>query len=173
MHCPGCGTRASPDQQFCRICGFNLEKVSSLLGEQLPAALSDKAGPGNLAQLLQKQRKIERRLSLALSTFFGIALAAMLVAVAYKVIMEGGHVLPGIMLLSLLLGIALALALVFYRQSMRDTLTKHQLAQPEIAPRVPTAELPEPKERPIPSVTEGTTELLPVEQKAVNRSTEY
>jgi uncharacterized OB-fold protein len=35
MHCPRCGTNATPGQQFCRGCGLSLEKVAEILGEEI------------------------------------------------------------------------------------------------------------------------------------------
>jgi len=37
MHCPNCGKVATPDQQFCRSCGMNLESVGKLVAEHSSA----------------------------------------------------------------------------------------------------------------------------------------
>lgn len=33
IHCPSCGHESSPDQKFCRKCGFNLEPVNKLVAD--------------------------------------------------------------------------------------------------------------------------------------------
>ncbi|HMH43167.1 MAG TPA: zinc-ribbon domain-containing protein, partial [Pyrinomonadaceae bacterium] len=33
MHCPSCGNESSLDQKFCRKCGFGLEAISKLVGQ--------------------------------------------------------------------------------------------------------------------------------------------
>ena len=58
MHCPRCGTNAAVDQQFCRSCGLNLEKVAEFLGEELLAPNPETTN--NLARLRERQQKLER-----------------------------------------------------------------------------------------------------------------
>jgi hypothetical protein len=166
MHCPSCGAKASADQQFCRACGFGLEKVSELLAERLPAGAPDQAPSESVARLLERQRRIEHWLSIAAVGTITTLIAATLWAIIYKIIILKGHVFEGVIFLSIIVGAAIALSLVIYRESLREALTKRQLSQPTLPETEHTAKLlPETDFEPIPSVIEHTTELLVAEKE--------
>ncbi|MEW6212145.1 MAG: zinc-ribbon domain-containing protein [Acidobacteriota bacterium] len=42
MYCPNCGKTNLAEQNFCRSCGLNLEKISHSIAEHLPAEDLDK-----------------------------------------------------------------------------------------------------------------------------------
>jgi len=84
MYCPGCGIEITPEQQFCRQCGFRLEKVMELFAEA--------------SALLQKQKKIDRSIALAAGGFAASALLALLIGIIYQIILVKGDVIPGLIL---------------------------------------------------------------------------
>ena len=166
MHCPSCGAKASAGQQFCRACGFDLEKVSKLLGEQLPAGAPDQSSSESVARLLRRQRRIERWLSVALVCTFIPLVLSIISAIIYKIIILKGNILEGIFLLSFVVGAVIALSLVFYRESLQETLAKRRVS-PASLPETESAArlLPETDFEPVPSVAERTTELLLAEKE--------
>lgn len=159
MFCPHCGKVNSAEQKFCRSCGLSLEKVAQSLAEQLPTGESNK-------HLQDRQRLVERWLSIVLGSMFAIFVVAILWTLIYKIIIIKGQVLSGLTFLTLFVAAVTALLLVIYRESLRETLSKHQLPQTPSALTEHTAKLlPEPDFEPVPSVTEGTTSPLFVEKK--------
>ena len=159
MFCPHCGKVNSREQKFCRSCGLSLEKVAQSLAEQLPAPELNK-------HLQDRQRRIERWLSILLGSMFTIFVVAVLWALVYKIIIIKGDVLEGLMFLALFVAAVAALLLVVYRESLLEASTKRQLSQTTLPLTEHTAKLlPESDLEPIPSVTEGTTELLFAEKK--------
>lgn len=163
MFCPHCGKTNSAEQKFCRSCGLSLEKVAQSLAEQLPAAESNKG-------LQDRQRTIERALSIVLGGAFTVFVGAILWTLVYKIIIVKGEVLQGLMFLGLFLSLMIALLLVIYRESLREKLTRGKLSQTTSPLVEPTGELlPEGNLEPIPSVTERTTELLNAEREAGNK----
>ena len=159
MFCPDCGKVNSAEQKFCRSCGLSLEKVAQSLAEQLPATESNK-------RLQDRQRRIERWLSILLGSMLTIFVVAVLWAVVYKIIIIKGDVFEGLIFLALFVAAVTALLLVVYRESLREASTKRQLSQTTLPLTEHTAKLlPESDLEPIPNVTEGTTELLFAERK--------
>jgi hypothetical protein len=159
MFCPHCGKVNSVEQNFCRSCGFGLEKVAQSLAEQLPATELNK-------HLEDRKRQVERRLSILLVSTFGIFVIAFLWALVYNIIIVKGDVLKGLIFLTLFIAMVSALVLVVYRESLRESLSKRQLSQTTLPLTEQTAKLlPESDFEPIPSVSEGTTELLYAEKK--------
>ena len=56
MHCPRCGTSATPGQQFCRACGLSLEKVAEILSEEIA---HQPHTPTEAQQLRERQKRVE------------------------------------------------------------------------------------------------------------------
>lgn len=171
MYCPGCGTEITPEQQFCRQCGFRLERVIELFsdhwssGEALPDRWS------NVAALLQKQKKIDRSLAMAAGGLAASALLALLIGVIYQVILVKGDVIPGLIVVWLILGTALIGGLASYRRYLRKTLSAGQVEQTAMPTPQIEQLLSKPLMQPMTSVTEPTTGLLPVQRQIVARST--
>ena len=104
MHCPRCGNSATVGQQFCRSCGFNLEKIAELLGEQLA---SDQSSGNKIARLRERQRKLERWGGIAGLSTFGVILIMLIVVVFHQRILKGETiVVPGVLLILLAIGAA-------------------------------------------------------------------
>jgi zinc-ribbon domain len=160
MFCPDCGKLNSAEQKFCRSCGLSLDKVAQSLAEQRPATELNK-------HLKDRQRQVERWLSILLGGTFGIFVLAVLWAIVYQIIIVKGDVLKGLIFLTVFVGTVAALILVVYRESLRESLAKRQLPQtPLPMTEHTTRRLPESDLKPIPSVTESTTELLYAEKKS-------
>ncbi|MFN2510598.1 MAG: hypothetical protein ABR568_04050 [Pyrinomonadaceae bacterium] len=139
---------------------MSLEKVAQSLAEQLPAAELNK-------HLQDRRRLTERWISILLGSTFTIFVGAVLWALVYKIIIIKGEVLEGLIFLAVFVGMVAALLLVIYRESLLEAAAKRQLAQPKLPLTEPTGKLlPESALEPIPSVTEGTTELLFAEKKS-------
>src|SRR6185503_9365280 len=94
MFCPDCGKENSPEQKFCRSCGLSLEKVAESVAEQRPATELN-------THFKNRQRQIERLLSVIIGSMFTLFVGAVLWSVIYKIIILKGDVLEGIFFLSL------------------------------------------------------------------------
>ena len=161
MHCPGCGSKVSGAQQFCRACGLDLEQVSRFLAGQLLASPRELQGKGLM---------IEKWGSNLLLGSLGLLYVALCWIIIYQVIIGGGQALAGLALLMILTGITLGSALKSYASFLRKSLDKHEplrstgIGSPEDEMKL----LPKSKVVSVSSVTEHTTELLMAEG---NRST--
>ena len=161
MHCPGCGTKISGAQQFCRACGLDLEQVSRLLAAQILASPRELQGKGQM---------IEKWGSNLLLGSLGLLYVALCWIIIDQVIIGGGQALAGLALLMILTGITLGSALKSYASFLRKSLDKQEplrstgIGSPEDEMKL----LPNSKVASVSSVTEHTTELLMAEG---NRST--
>jgi hypothetical protein len=156
MHCPGCGSKISGAQQFCRACGLDLEQVSRFLAAQLLASPRELQGKGQM---------IEKWGSNLLLGSLGLLYVALCWIIIDQVIIGGGQALAGLALLTILTGIALGSALKGYASSLRKSLNKHEpLRSTGIgSPEDETKLLPDSQVASVSSVTEHTTELLMAE----------
>ena len=155
VHCPNCGTGTSSDQKFCRSCGLALEKVAALLAEQLPAIAAGDEG------LRKRKHRVEVLLTILVGGMIGIFLISIIWAIVFKIIIGKGDVLEGSIFLGFIIAAAVALALVFYRESLLEKSSKPQPTRPPQIPETAAAKgLPEPSFEPAASVTDRTTELL-------------
>jgi hypothetical protein len=164
MYCPNCGNSSSLDQRFCRACGFALEKTIASLAEQLPTKLDE---------TLQQQRNRLEKLGMAFLSVFGLGtLGVILYGVVVKVMVTQGRILAGLALLGLMILLASGLASVIFfakASEVGDAKSKRGLAAPEDNElRAVTNNLLKEGEPGLPSVTERTTELLPVEKTSRN-----
>lgn len=161
MYCPNCGTKTSPDQNFCRACGLGLEKIALSLSEQLPARAEQ--------SLLARKDRLEKMGVAALSVF-GLGLFSFLLyAVGYKLLMTQGNVLAALAIIGFVIMIACGLTSVvlFARaKELGEEATKRRPQQDLSKGTEPTKELlTEGHFEPVPTVTERTTELLAVDKR--------
>jgi hypothetical protein len=70
MHCPNCGTSATKQQKFCRVCGFGLAKVVQLIEE-------GDVFPDELSREVAERRQIERWRDLAFYLFCGAGIVVL------------------------------------------------------------------------------------------------
>lgn len=169
MYCPGCATKISLDQKFCRSCGLGLEKIVQSLEEQLPTKLDES---------LQDRKNRLERLGVAALSIFGIgALSIFLYTVGYKLMLTQGKFVAalGVLALLVILGCGIISVILFANAKEVEEARVRQRIQPskempetEVAERV----LPESHFEPVPSVVERTTELLFAEKKAALKDPE-
>ncbi len=163
MFCPNCGKTNSAEQKFCRSCGLSLAKAVQSLAEQLPGIELDK-------NLQDRQRKIDRWLTILAASGISFFVAAILWAIIYKIIILKGEVLGGSLFLVFILGLIAFALLALYGESLKKASSKRQLTNPSTLKSEDTKELAEPHFEPVPSVTERTTELLAIEEKGEGKS---
>lgn len=163
MYCPNCGNKSSTEQKFCRSCGLGLEKVTQTLVEQSPMKLSES---------LEAQKDRLEKWGVAALSVFGLGfLGILLYGIVYKLMLTQGKVTTGLALLGLMimLGCGLLSVILFAKaKEVEEAKTKRRLPVPEdVAEKGTTKELlPEGRLEQIPSVTEGTTELLLAEKNS-------
>jgi hypothetical protein len=160
MHCPNCGTKASAGQKFCRACGFGLEKVEQLVADQRAAATDQTTGAtGSFSD--DWLRKFEKWVGQALLALGSIAISLILWAIIVKVMIKEGGIFVGSMLLMLLIGVVLALFLVYLKGERKNSAAIRSNQEPPLPGAEETAKmLPEPLVEMAPSVIEHTTARL-------------
>ena len=157
MFCPNCGANNSTEQKFCRACGLNLEQTALSLLEQIPSAES--------AKLLKREKNLEKFGNIAFGGF-GVVLLTAIIAIIYliitKVILTGNSVFGGIVLIAFMVFAALTLTYVALNEDLKERKQKASPAlKNQLSEKPEMAKLLEDRPfEPVPTVTEGTTELL-------------
>lgn len=160
MHCPGCGAEAPVTQRFCRSCGFCLEKVPHLVAEQLSES-EETLTSAAAEKLQQRQKKIERWLSITGFSFTALMALSILVGLIYLLFAGSLPIVPGIVLLLLILGGSVAGLLAMYSENLKKTLSGSSSRRSTQLPEGEKSKLSiEAYEGPLMSVTERTTNLL-------------
>ena len=156
MHCPRCGTNATSGQQFCRACGFSLEKVAELLGDEL--AIESPSLTSEAARLRERQQKFENLAGIAGLTTFGLILLLFIIIVFTQMILKGGLlIIPGALLILLAIGAGAMAVFQGYSKSLKAKLTERPLPP---STELLTIGATDTHALPPQSVSEGTTELL-------------
>ncbi|HXQ33907.1 MAG TPA: zinc ribbon domain-containing protein [Anaerolineales bacterium] len=162
MFCPNCGTQNAIEQNFCRACGFSLEKTALSLSEQLPAKID---------QSLQAQKERLEKWGVAALSVFGLGFLGLVLYLIIQKIMVKGDLLTVLGMLGVLIMVVCGLVSVFLFAKAKDVgekSTKRQ--QQNLASGSKTKELlSEGHFEPVPTVTERTTELLAVDKRDTNR----
>jgi hypothetical protein len=161
MHCPRCGTIATANQQFCRGCGLNLEKVAEVLGEAVAVQSSP---PNQIDALRERQKKFENLAGIAGLSTFGLVLLTLIVIVVVKMIVVGGLlIIPGTLLILLAIGAGAMGTFQMYSKSLKAKLEEKPLPPSKTPLTIGAADT-----YPLPpqSVSEGTTELLEKTRRA-------
>ena len=162
MFCPGCGSKNSVDQRFCRSCGLNLEQTAQSLVSQKPSAA--------VADLKVTEKRLEKFGNIAFGGLGVVCLAAVIgiiYAIVDAFILSGENVIAGIIFILFLIFAMLGLAYVLFNEHLKEKklAARNPNMQAEIE-GTPTGKLLEEKHfEPVPSVTENTTELLKIERK--------
>jgi hypothetical protein len=158
MYCPNCGTKTSIDQNFCRACGLGLEKIALSLNEQLPTKVE---------RSLQERKERFEKLGVAALSVFGLGLLGFLLyAIGYKLIMTQGNVLGALAIIGFVIMIACGLASVILFAKANEAGQEATKRKPQQNLSSGTKELlTEGHFEPVPTVTERTTDLLPVENR--------
>ena len=136
----------------------------------MPAGALERASPAEAARLLRRKRDVERLLN-----GIGVACGAgfVLVAVFFRQAIEQAGAVEDIVLLAFTVAGLAALALFFYRESLKKSLSaRGMLADAEESPEAAAETsklLPESHFEPVPPVTDRTTELLAAERKRITK----
>jgi hypothetical protein len=160
MYCPACGTNISGDQKFCRHCGAALEGVSQLIAARDPALSSDQSVNSD-HQRQAVQRNAGRLGLILVSGASAIFYLSVCWAVISEIIIGKGHILGGILFLTVLTAVALGGLLLTYSSSNKrsgviKSTQSTALSKEEASSGLLRRILP----KQIPSITEHTTELL-------------
>lgn len=154
MYCPNCGAKNSADQNFCRACGLNLEDIGRSLALQVPAG-----GETHLERKKASIEKIGKVGLIGLGSVGLIGVAAMIYSIATKFILSGTNIAAGIIFIALLIFAVLSLVYVIGMKSLEDERKSHR-TPPIVSDDASTAQLPENRPSPPPSIAEGTTHEL-------------
>jgi hypothetical protein len=161
MFCPGCGSKNSTEQKFCRSCGMNLTDIAASFLQQLPHE--------GAANIRKQERMLERFGQIAFGGF-GVVLLTAVGGIIYwivtKTILTGESFWGGILLIAFIVFAVLTLAYVILRESINEKKQKlnPQLTVAEIESGPAAAQLDQGNFQPVISVIEDTTDLLPVER---------
>ena len=161
MFCPACGSKNKNDQRFCRSCGMNLESAAESLRDLKPTEQSD---------LARREHFLEVFGNIAFGGFGIVLLIAVLGLIYYiftRMVLGGEQPLAGVLLINFILFAVLTLVYVIANEDLKEKKKKARPAPPkELENPVVTGKLLEEKEfEPIPTVTENTTDLLPVRDR--------
>ena len=169
MHCPGCGTEAPVTQKFCRSCGFCLQKVPQLVAEQL-SELEEHPTSAAAEKLQKRQKSIEHWLAITGFSFTVLMALSALTGLIYLLLVGSLPLVPGIVLLTLILGGSVAGLLAIYSENLKKKLSLKSRQLPEGEKSQPPLEA---FDGPLISITERTTNLLEkddvVEKHSPNR----
>lgn len=162
MFCPSCAAQNRVEQKFCRSCGMNLEQSVASLLEQFPN--------GERLDLQRQEKRLEKFGKIAFGGF-GVVVLAAIVGIIYTIfnsfILSGENVIAGVIFILFLVFAALGLTYVVINENLKEK--KLAARNPHVEPVLKSAEtgklLEERHFEPLPSVTEGTTELLGVKRK--------
>lgn len=157
MHCPRCGTNAAVDQQFCRSCGLNLEKVAEFLGEELLAPNSETTN--DLARLRERQQKLEQWGGIAAMSTLGLVFLTLVIITVRGMIMGTTPLLAGLLFIVLVIIASVMAWLLGSAQHLKNKLAARPLTASNQIKAKDTQEL-YPHREPVESITDRTTELL-------------
>jgi predicted nucleic acid-binding Zn ribbon protein len=160
MHCPNCGKQISPDQKFCRFCGRSLEAISKVASEHASVADSD----NSMSKVTN--RMPARRMNRAL--FWGII--AVVLGVTLLSNAQGYALVNWLGILVFLVGIGTSIYGAFSPNNVK-ALPSGQSYQPKDLNQSEAELYLPPKDfsKPVPAVTERTTELLEIDNTKLSR----
>lgn len=162
MFCPNCGTTNSTEQKFCRSCGINLGVIAESLLLQLTTARD--------ASSSKKERSIENLGNFVFSRVGLIVLIGVILmtsGIFFKVILADGAIVSGtLMIFCAVLAGLMAILISFYESVKERKAQINPALTSELTQTKDTGKLLEEKPfEPVSTVTENSTELLPVENK--------
>lgn len=159
MHCPRCGATATVDQTFCRSCGFSLEKIAELLGEQ--TALESASPISETARLRERQKRFESLAGVVGMGIFALLLLLTIIVVFSTMILKGGAIaLAGLLIILLMIGAGVMGAFQTYSKVLKGKLAQTPIPSHRDTPSADTTGKLELFREPVPSVAERTTSLL-------------
>lgn len=145
MYCPNCGNKNADDQNFCRSCGLGLEKIALSLTEQLPTVA---------VQSRQERKEKLERAGVALLSVFGLGVFGFLLYNVFTGLLVSKGLLVAVLAVLgaiIFIGSGLASVVLFAKaKELKEAAGKRQL---------------DPPQQPTFSITDRTTNLLPVDAK--------
>ena len=162
MHCPNCGKPADAAQQFCRACGMSLDTVGQLVAQHTsltPVPRQNKA---------ELERQIVRTMFRWITWGMILLGIGVLMIVFNKSFNVGGWLKFMASAVSLAgVGVATAGLLRAMNEGVSLSGKKEvkRLSSPPDTKSLPVREMP----AAVPSVTEHTTKLLPVDETPTNK----
>jgi len=158
MHCPNCGKPADAEQQFCRACGMGLETVGKLVAEHTSMPLPQRRS--NKAELEQQVLRKMFNWMLWGVIIMGLGILMLMVNKSFNI----GEALRFASSLTILGGLGVATGGVI--NAVRQVVgTSGNKPVDQISASADTKSLPtHPIPASLPSVTERTTNLLPIDE---------
>ena len=161
MFCPACGSKNTSDQRFCRKCGMNLESTVDALRDWTPTQSKG---------LQRQERRLEKFGQIAFGGFgivLVVAVAGLIYTIVTKMVLVGDQPFVGLLLIAFMVFAVLALGYVVFNEDLKEKRKKVGRPLPnELDSPAVTGRLLEEKEfEPVPTVTENTTNLLPVNER--------
>lgn len=162
MFCPNCGTTNLTEQKFCRSCGINLRVIAESLLLQITTARD--------ANSSKKEVSIENLGTFAFSRIGFALLISFIPLIAFvfiKIILIDGNIVYGTLIIFCAVFAELMAFLIGFKQSVKEKKAKINPALTSaLTEAKDTGKLFEEKTfEPVQSVSENSTELLPVENK--------
>ena len=154
MFCPNCGTRNLVDQNYCRGCGLKLNAIAEAVADQFPSK--------EYVEQMHRRKRFEKLgvFSLSIAGIIGFAIL-LFKAAEYKLILLGPEILYG-SAIAALIGFML-LSVFFFNYPKFFVKGKARPSAETPLPGASTSKLLDDRPlEPIPTVTESTTDLLPV-----------
>ncbi|HEU4835612.1 MAG TPA: zinc ribbon domain-containing protein [Pyrinomonadaceae bacterium] len=159
MYCPNCGNKNAEDQNYCRACGLGLEKIAQSVSEQLPSVA---------VKSLQERKERLERLGVASLSVFGLGIFGFLLYNIFsKLLLSQGLFVAVLAVLAaiIFLGSGLVSVVLFAKaKELKEAAGNRQL-NPSGDTAETTGKLLEPHQQPAFSITDRTTNLLPVDAK--------
>jgi hypothetical protein len=154
MYCPKCGTLASEDSQFCRICGLSLPLHLQLLTYQRLVNEPEEVPAGSEERLQGQRHQIFHRVFLTLTMIGALFVVVNGVQFFYLWVASLALLVAGIV------GVTLStdVPYLFYPRKFPkpSSLSQHG----ELEHTHTSSQLPEGRSQPVPSITDRTTDLL-------------
>jgi hypothetical protein len=162
MFCPNCGAENRVEQNYCRSCGLKLDAIVQMVSEQFPTE--------EYAAMQRRKERFEKLGLVSLSLFAFLAFALVFGWAAYvKIILFGADVIFGAAFVAMFVFGLLSVVFFNYpKMFMNFDKVNHRLpasADAELKPTTTARLIEERPFEPVPSVTEDSTDLLPVESK--------
>jgi len=159
MHCPNCGKAADLEQQFCRACGMRLETVGKLVAEHTSSDL-----PARTSSRAELEQEMVRRMFNWLTWGMIILGVGVVMIVVNKSFAFGAWFRFLATLISLAgVGVASAGVLSALKQGVNIS-GKSSVDQISSAGKDTKSLSTGPIPASLPSVTEHSTQLLPIEE---------
>ena len=157
MYCPNCGNKNAEDQNYCRTCGLGLEKIAQSVSEQLPSVA---------VKSLQERKERLERLGMASLSVFGLGIFGFLLYnIFVKLLVSQGMFVAVLAVIAaiIFIGSGLVSVVLFAKaKELKEAAGNRQIGS---ATGEGTGKLLEPQQQPAFSITERTTNLLPVDTK--------